>query len=221
MTTMRKTATLLPLIGLVLATWVMLPGCGEEGGLVASLPTAPSTQDDPANLPVPGASPLGKTFVPGTDGTGWTLVAHGWVTPLASVKVEGSRYSVTLPKGCVATRELITIRERDPMVVDVEFGPHGTWFLVPVEVTIDYKGSANDPESENYNGSEPTVYWYNPSAHAWQMTASVADKKLKKVTFLLEHFSRYAMADGIEDGEWQWTRTGKQTGRPAGEAPSE
>jgi hypothetical protein len=146
-------------------------------------------------------------------------VAHGWVTPLVSAKVEGSRYSVKLPKGCVAKSELITIRERDPMVVDVEFGPHGTWFLVPVEVTIDYKEPPTIP-NQSTMGRSRRCSWFNLTARAWQVIPSVADKKLKKVTFLLEHFSRYAMADGTEDGEWQWT-DGEANGRPSGESPSE
>lgn len=220
MRTMRRTRTPLALLGLAIAAWVVLPGCGAENGLVASHPTAPGTESDPAGLSSPSASPVNAGIVGGTDVPTWYLVASGWVTPIAAGKVEGSRYSVKLPRGSVARREYISIREHDPMVADVEFGPHGTWFLIPVEVSIDYRGTANDPESPNYNGAEPAVFWYNPSAQAWQPIPYTADKKLKKVTFYLEHFSRYALQGATEDGEWQWTRNGKQPGRPTEESPS-
>ena len=208
MKTMQETRMPLALLGLAIVAWVVLPGCGAENSLVASHPTAPSVRDNAASLSSSSASPIDGGSVGGADVADWSLVASGWVTPEKSAKVEGSRYLLKFPKGSVAERELVTIRERDPLVADVEFGPHGTWFLIPVEVTIDYRGTAYDPESESYNGLVPTVCWYDPAAQAWQVIPSRADKKLKKVRFLLEHFSRYAMLGGATDGEWQWTRTG-------------
>ncbi len=208
MKTMQETRMPLALLGLAIAACVVLPGCGAETGLVASHPTAPSPRDNSVDLSSFGASIVSEGIVGGADVTDWSLVAGGWVTPTAAAKVEGSRYSVKFPRGSVANREYVTIRERDPLVADVEFGPHGTGFLIPVEVTIDYRGTAYDPDSENYIGLVPTVCWYDPSAQAWQAIPSRADKKLKKVRFHLEHFSRYAMLGGAVDGEWQWTRTG-------------
>ncbi len=221
MRTMRKTPMLLALFGLALAAWVVLPGCGGENDLVTSPSASQWASGDPASFSPPEGGLTDRRIVGGTHFATWTLVASGWVTPEASVKVEGSRYSLKFPKGGVAKREFITICERDPMVADVEFGPHGTWFVIPVEVTIDYKGTSNDPESKNYNGMEPAVFWYDPVARAWQPIPFTADKNLKKVTFYLEHFSRYALQGATDDGEWQWTRTGKQTEDPLGEGPSD
>jgi len=220
MSTQRRTSASRAILWVAFAAWLVLPGCGSEYGLTGSHPVAPATQDGPTFALAPSVTSPDGALAPGSDGTGWTLVATGWVTPIAAAKVEGSRYSLKFLRGSVAQRQFISIRERDPKVVDVEFGPHGTQFLVPVEVTFDYKGSANDPESANYNGTEPAVYWYDPSAQAWQVVPSTADKKVKKITFYVEHFSRYAMADGTEDGEWQWTRTGKDLDRPTGENPT-
>ena len=211
----------LALFGLALAAWVVLPGCGGENDMVTSPSASQWASGDPASFSPPEGGLTDKKIVGGPGILTWYLVASAWVTPEASVKVEGSRYSLKFPSGSVAKQELITIRERDPLVADVEFGPHGTWFVIPVEATIDYKGTSNDPESESYNGLEPAVYWYNPVARAWQPIPYTEDKKLKKVTFLLEHFSRYALQGATEDGEWQWTRTGKQTADPLGEGSSD
>jgi hypothetical protein len=221
MRTTRKPQMQLAFLGLVIATCFGLAGCGGENGLVASLPTAPGMEGDPADISSPGSSPVYEGITGAANVPMWYLVASGWVTPLSAAKVEGSRYSVKFPQASVATRSYITIRERDPMVADVEFGPHGTWFLFPVEVSIDYRGTANDPESPNYNGAEPAVFWYDPTTRTWEPIPFTADKKLKKVMFYLQHFSRYAMSDGTEDGEWQWTRTGKQPGSPTGASASE
>ena len=84
------------------------------------------------------------------------------------------------------------------ITVNLEFGKHGTAFLIPAEVKLDIWGL-------DFSGYGPTdvidLYWYDPDAETW----FPVPKEFKKVNrsqgkvegiWYFEHFSRYSLSGG-------------------------
>ena len=95
-----------------------------------------------------------------------------------------------------------TIQEYNSNVVDFQLGPHGTQFVVPVTVSIDYAGTSADPSSPSYSGGLPVLVWLNPSTGLWEVIAGTDDPLTRHYTVVLTHFSRYALSSSGGTGEW-------------------
>lgn len=193
---------------------VLLPGCDAGGGPLAPRPTplgeAVGTAAASENEPVPASS-----AEPGT--VTWTVVASKPVVPDSAAVVARSRYRLQFPPRSVDALVTVTIAEHDPFVADVEFGPDGARFSEPVWVTIDYHDTALDPASGRFKGLPLGVFWYNPATGAWEPIPFEVDEKLKKVRFVITHFSRYGLTDAVAGDEWQWNRTGGTRDRISGQ----
>jgi len=177
-------------------------GCGNE-----SAPVAPAAWTDPSGwVPADPSMAVGKTG--DIKPVRWELVKTQLVNPGEETVVKGSRYEVVFPSGCVKAPFTVSISEHDPLLADVEFGPDGTQFEVPVTVTIDYHDTALDPDSELYRGLPPAAFWYDPGAKTWKQIPFEVDKAAKLVKFQVTHFSRYGMSDAVAESEWQWGRSG-------------
>ena len=124
----------------------------------------------------------------------WNVVASATVSPTSRLVLEGSRYALTFRRMSVRTARTITISERDPQIIDVNFGPEMT-FYKPVTLTIDYRGTSYDPSQPNYTGS-PKLYSYNATNGTWDLVPGTDDVKHRTFTAKIQHFSRYAMAGG-------------------------
>ena len=130
----------------------------------------------------------------------WKGVATRTVSPGTSSIVEGSRYSLTFsPLSLVEDLE-VTIKERDPNIVDVELGPDGSVFYKPVTLEIDYRGTRFDPAHPDYRGPG-RLLWWNPELRDWVLVPGTDDPKTCTYSARLEHFSRYAMGDGTSGWE--------------------
>jgi hypothetical protein len=155
--------------------------------------------------------PIGKrTLPPGTLGgvdtlplaPQWYTVASKSVTPLLGGTVAGSRYQVTVLPLALTQTTTISIREYSPNILDFELLPHGTQFLLPVTVDVDYSGTSLDPASPDYVGGLPVLLWLNPSTGRWELVVGVNNPLTKKYTVLLTHFSRYAVGSNKGTAEW-------------------
>ena len=85
---------------------------------------------------------------------------------------------------------------------DFELLPHGTQFLLPVTVDVDYSGTSLDPASPDYVGGLPVLLWLNPWTGRWELVLGVNNPLTKKYTVLLTHFSRYAVGSNKGTAEW-------------------
>ena len=132
----------------------------------------------------------------------WYTVASKSVKPLLGGTVSGSRYTVLVPPLALLKSTTISIREYSPNVLDFELLPHGTQFLTPVTVTIDYKGTSLDPASPNYDGGLPLLQWHNPESGLWELIPGINNPLTKTYTVLLSHFSRYALTSKPGTAEW-------------------
>jgi len=155
--------------------------------------------------------PIGKRTLPaGTIGGVdtlpaaplWYTVASKSVTPLLGGVVAGSRYQVTVLPLALTQTTTISIREYSPNVLDFELLPHGTQFLLPVTVDVDYSGTSLDPASPDYVGGLPVLLWLNPWTGRWELVLGVNNPLTKKYTVLLTHFSRYAVGSNKGTAEW-------------------
>lgn len=176
-----------------------LAGLGCSG----PLPTGPSADAEPtpviactAENPI---SPPPGSFQANPQ---WYTVASKSITPLFGGTVSGSRYKATFLPLSLAQTTTISIREYDPNVLDFELLPHGTQFLLPVTVDIDYAGTTLDPASPQYTGGLPVLLWFNDVTGIWELVPGVNNPLTKKYTVLLSHFSRYAM--GKQQGTAEW-----------------
>lgn len=182
--------------GILLAVLMVGVGCGTE-----------STLTDPGNpLQEAASSILLDDDDEGLKAT-WYEVAAEEVYAYEAGTVTGSRYTLTLDDKALDRSVVITIGERDPDVIDVELGPDGTVFKSLVTLTIDYRGTKNDPSTKFYNGRKAMLFYYNSVAGMWDEVPGTDDPQTRTFTAELEHFSRYAMWDGASsspDGTSGW-----------------
>jgi len=163
----------------------LAPGVAPPG-VVA--PPPPSRLTVPANLA--GAATASDSTQAALD---WQLVTSVIVVPDADAVVNGSRYSLHFSKGSLTDLETITIKQYDPNVIDVQFGPHGTKFGTPVELSIDFSGTRCDPRVPYADQSEPVLYYLNEVTNEWEVVPGTTDWVHLKYIVRLEHFSRYVL----------------------------
>jgi hypothetical protein len=177
-----------------LAGLLLLAGCSRS--LLTS--PAPSTNGEPgapsAVVQAPQPPSLLGGALPIIDKLlSWTTVVQTLVRKDQVAVVSGHRWSLEFDKGSLSADALITIQDYDPDVLDVEFGPHGTQFPVPVTLSVDFSNTACDPGVAQYNGREPVLYWLNDRTNAWEEVPGRVDWAHKKLIVKLPHFSRYVV----------------------------
>ncbi len=170
---------------------LILYACGgsEPGGNIG--PTDPGTNN-------PGGNNGNQPTVVGTiASSGGTLTAAGGAVVL------------TFPVGAVSNSVEITVDETSQVPnsnglvtgTTFEFGPDGTTFAEPVELTIAYNG-ANIPTGL----SEVSLGLYEASGSLWEEVTWVeVDTVAKTVTSQISSFSTYGIRGGrVENiaGEW-------------------
>jgi len=186
------------LFPLGLAAALLVAGCGRTPT------TSPGAADPNAAAASPQRVARARGIAPRSataSGPAWYGVGQQWAYPLQDRHVAGSRYDVHLLPGSLPQPACITIQEYDPRVVDFQLGPHGMKFLMPVTVTIDYRGTSCDPSSPDYSGRPPSLVWLDPATGRWVVVAGVDDPLTRHYTVVLTHFSRYALA-ASGTGEW-------------------
>jgi hypothetical protein len=177
---------------LALAGILLLAGCGRS--LLVSAPSANDAPVAPAaavQAPQPpsllgGVLPIGQVL-------SWATVVQKLVLKDQVAVVSGDRWSLQFEKGSLTADATITIQDYDPDVLDVQFGPHGTKFPVPVTLTVDFSNTAADPGAVHFDGREPVLYWLNDQTNAWEEVPGRVDWARKQLIVKLPHFSRYVV----------------------------
>lgn len=176
--------------------------------------TAPLTPEiAPAGVRAPAppsrlSTPAGQVVVTQPGDTleappDWQVIQSVPVLAGVDTLVSGSRYTLRFAKGSLQKSEIITIREYDRNVLDVEFGPSGTKFDTPVELSIDFAGTPADPRTAYADASEPVLYWLNETTNHWEpVPGGVTDWAHMRFVVRLEHFSRYVLG-----GKAGWKQT--------------
>jgi hypothetical protein len=189
---------------LALAGALLLAGCSR------SLLTAPASGTAAAERDVaqvaPPANLLGGVIGGVVDGVtkllNWVTVTQTLVPKNQAAVVTGHRWSLQFAKGSLLADALVTIQDYDPDVLDVQFGPSGTKFPVPVTLTVDFSNTAADPGSARYDGRTPVLYWLNDQTNTWVEMPGRVDWAGKKLIVQLPHFSRYVVG-----GKAGWKQT--------------
>jgi hypothetical protein len=175
-------------IGTVL---VLAWGCGAQQPM---RPTALTPEILPAP-PRPALSSRAKELEVDAPGTGTAIeVIDDTVTPAAERTLAGGRYELAFPVGAVGQATQVKLTEPDSSKILFELEPHGAQFAVPVVLTIDYRGTNADPDSPNYDGSMPVLYWFDDRAAAWVEVRGVSDVGDKRHIVQLDHFSTYSLS---------------------------
>ena len=179
---------------LVVAGALLLAGCSR------SILTAPATDSTSASTNERGVAqvPPPANLLGGVLNTvdkllNWTTVVQTLVLKNNVAVVTGHRWSLEFEKGSLSADATITIQDYDPNVLDVQFGPHGTQFPVPVTLSIDLSNTDADPSVPRYNGCEPQLYWLNVETNKWEEIPGRLDAVNKKLIVKLPHFSRYVV----------------------------
>ena len=171
-------------------------------GCSGPLPTGPSGNDStPQTIACTAENPVS---LPGgfEANPQWQTVASGTLSPILGGTVAGGRYRVLVPPLALSQSTTISVRQYDPDVLDFELLPHGTQFLLPVTVEVDYAGTSLDPGSPSYTGGLPVLLWHDDATGIWELVPGVNDPLARKYTVLLSHFSRYAL--GKQQGTAEW-----------------
>jgi len=184
----------------VLAGALLLAGCSR------SLLTAPpagtvAAERDVAQV-APPANLLGGVIDGVTKLLNWVTVTQTLVLKNQAAVVTGHRWTLQFAKGSLLADALVTIQDYDPDVLDVQFGPSGTKFPVPVTLTVDFSNTAADPGSASYDGRAPVLYWLNDQTNTWVEMPGRVDWAGKKLIVQLPHFSRYVVG-----GKAGWKQT--------------
>ena len=179
---------------LVVAGALLLAGCSR------SLLTAPATGSTSASMSErgiaqvpPPANLLGGVLGGVNQLLNWTTVVQTLVLEDQVAVVTGHRWSLQFQKGSLTSDALITIQDYDPNVLDVQFGPSGTKFPVPVTLTVDFSNTAADPGAAPSDGREPVLYWLNDQTGDWVEMPGRVDWASKHLIVQLPHFSRYVV----------------------------
>jgi hypothetical protein len=180
----------------LLALSLLALGCSDAGS-----PTSPRT--DPASMTATPGDAL-KSLDTNAD-LDWYLVAKKTVRFGQATSVSGSRYRLVFAPGSVLGAPIdVTIHEHDPDVVDVQFGPHGAKFGVPVTVSIQYAGTALDPAHPDYVPGLLRFYWHDTVLGLWVPMPGIDNPLTKAYTATLTHFSRYTLSRTGPSGTADW-----------------
>ena len=178
----------------LMAVLLVLPGCAR------SVLTAPPAATFSAPVPDLAAPPPPSRLSVPTTGLDtlpqvldWKDLAVVLVLKGVDQDVRGGRYTLHFSKGSLSSDELVSIRDHDSGVLDVQFGPHGTRFVTPVELVIDFAGTKADPLTDYADASEPVLYYLNETTNSWEEVPGTTDWVHLKHIVRLEHFSRYVL----------------------------
>jgi hypothetical protein len=135
---------------------------------------------DPSRQPLPGI----LRFV---------LSLLRFVQPIGNSLLHTGRWSLQFHTGSLSLPRLISIAQASDATVRVQFGPDGTRFGTPVDLTISYAGTSLDPASSTYHGQTPVFVWFDPSQSKWVELPFVNDTAAKVLRVKLQHFSTYGV----------------------------
>ena len=153
-----------------------------SGTLAASADTSSTSGSVIGPVPLPSPIPLD-----------WRIVSSTPVPAGIARVVTAGRYTLSFAKGSLSQTEIITIKQYDADILDVQFGPHGTQFGTPVELRIDFTGTASDPGLSRSKEAEPVLWYLDETANRWVIVPGYTDWDAKQYVVRLEHFSRYAL----------------------------
>jgi alpha-tubulin suppressor-like RCC1 family protein len=141
------------------------------------------------------------------NSSGGTVAVTSSSSPLAGTKV-------TIPVNALIINVTITISGADaPSGLPgqsagpcIDFGPEGTQFNVPVELSLPYPDADNDGIVDGTGVSEDQVkaYWYNEGTSAWEEVPIMGrDTAANLVRINATHFSEYTT--GVKLSIWMKT----------------
>lgn len=159
---------------------------------------APDEEGPVANLVQPVLSPIGGVVDPvlGLVGGVLRLVQNvvKLVLPGIETNVHTTRWSLDIHPGSLTTSKVIRITQATDGMLRADFGPEGTQFGTPVDVTVSYAGTSLDPSSRAYvRGTVPVFLWLDPSTGKWVEMPSTFDPATCTVHAQLHHFSSYGV----------------------------
>lgn len=182
---------------------VVLNGCSRASFTAPVAATAPLASPrepapaPPSRLSVPAdtsSNLLGLPLpLPQITLLDWQILTAVLVSPDVDQTVSGGRYTLQFYKGSLAKADTVTIKAYDSNILDVQFGPHGTQFGTPVQLSIDFSGTAADPDSKLADASEPVLWYLDETKNQWVEVPGTTDWKNKRFVVQLEHFSRYVL----------------------------
>ncbi|WP_036705736.1 hypothetical protein, partial [Paenibacillus graminis] len=111
----------------------------------------------------------------------------------AALKDSGSEVQLLIPAGAVSGTVKISMKEnsssRGELVSGIyTFGPDGTKFVKPVELSITVPVKAGNP-------ANLALAWLDPATGRWIPVPSVLDAKTGIITGKISHFTDYAVVD--------------------------
>lgn len=99
--------------------------------------------------------------------------------------LESGRFTLTVPPNALDYDAAYTMTYKTIGAVQVDLGPHGAEFDVPVTLTVDLGGT-------NLAGDDDvTLFWWDEASGTWVDVGGVWDPASNTLTTELEHFSRY------------------------------
>ncbi len=146
--------------------------------------------------------PVGQTVsfltdpsvTPTSGGLLYLPVAVALVLPGLETRVEAGRWALDFHSGSLLLPKPIGVSQASDGTMRVEFGPDGTVFGTPVDVSIRYDGTTADPDSPDYKpGTQPAFYWWDPASEAWVEQPCTIDPAKKVLHAKLAHFSTYGV----------------------------
>lgn len=134
------------------------------------------------------------SVTPGSGNLLYLPVVVQLVLPGLNTRVQGGRWALDFHLGSLLLPKPISISQASDGTMRVQFGPDGTQFGTPVDVTVRYDGTSADPDSPNYKpGTQPAFYWWDPAHSVWVEQPSTVDRSNKVLHAKLHHFSTYAV----------------------------
>lgn len=107
------------------------------------------------------------------------------VLPTQSAVLEGHIYRLEVPAGALPRSAVYSMTYQQSGPAEVNLGPHGAEFDVPVELSIDLSNTSLA------DAPDVTLFWWDENRGRWVDVGGVWDPSTETLTAELEHFSRY------------------------------
>lgn len=171
---MQRIGAITAVIGLALT------GCARDAAYVPSndepkFAQSVLTGDDSAGSLVGGVVFGG--------GPGSPVVVNTLILPQLGGVITNGRYTLIVPPGALSAPAVFTVQDNRNGYIEVELGPHGSVFNLPVTLVVNLAGTNADRNTK--------LYWWDDSNGMWVNMGGSTNPLTRTLIVPLPHFSKY------------------------------
>lgn len=159
---------------------LVLTGCARDAAYVPSSDDPKFAQTVLADDATTGSLVGGVVF---GGGLGSPVVVNTLILPQLGGVITNGRYTLIVPPGALSAPTVFTVQDNRNGYIEVELGPHGSVFNLPVTLVVSLAGTNADRNTK--------LYWWDESNGMWVNMGGSTNPLTRTLTVPLPHFSKY------------------------------